>query len=340
MILPLFVLTFIVSIVAYRTALFLFPVMGLLDFPERYGLTRARLPYPTGIIAVLLFLAIGLPIIAQQNDTQALIIGIVIIMLAITSCIDDRSTLPIAMRLGIQMMVALLLFWSGAQIFTITHPFGGIINLDQVTLTMPHIGNIAIFSLFFTLCWLLFTMNAFNWADGISGQISMLSTSGFAIIALLGAMRTHQENVTLLSVVLCSIALATACIEGKRSPTMILGDTGSMFFGLMLGLLAIYQGGKVATTFITFGIPLADAIVVIIKRMSQGQSPLQGGRDHLHHQLLQKGIRPDVIALWSGCISLCSGFIALFLSTQGKCIQAGVIFLAVAGVHWWTRGRE
>ena len=32
------------------TALNIFPSLGLLDFPERYGLKRNRIPYPGGLI--------------------------------------------------------------------------------------------------------------------------------------------------------------------------------------------------------------------------------------------------------------------------------------------------
>jgi UDP-GlcNAc:undecaprenyl-phosphate GlcNAc-1-phosphate transferase len=335
-ILVLFVLTVLLSILAYKGAMLLFPKVGLLDFPERYGLTRERLPYPTGIVAVLLFLLISIPIIAQSDPQKVLIITVAVILLATTSLIDDRRTLPISLRLSVQIIIAILLFLSGAQIFTITHPFGGIISLDTIVFTLPVLGNVAVLSLFFTVLWLLFTMNALNWADGISGQVSTLSASGFFVLALLGAIRTHQEDIVLLSTILCAIAVATACTEGQK-PKMILGDSGSMFFGLMLGLLAIYQGGKVATTFITFGIPLADALIVILKRILQRKSPFKGGRDHLHHQLVNAGMEVRTISFITGMIGLGSGVLALFLSTGGKFIAAGVIFLGVVAVHWVTR---
>jgi hypothetical protein len=41
------------SVLLHLLAIKVFPSLGLLDFPERYGLKRARLPYPTGIAVVL-----------------------------------------------------------------------------------------------------------------------------------------------------------------------------------------------------------------------------------------------------------------------------------------------
>ena len=43
---------FLAAILLHVAALAVFPRVGLLDFPERYGLTRGRLPYPTGVLSV------------------------------------------------------------------------------------------------------------------------------------------------------------------------------------------------------------------------------------------------------------------------------------------------
>ena len=70
-----------------------------------------------------------------------------------------------------------------------------------------------------------------------------------------------------------------------------MGDTGAMFFGLMLGVLTIYTGGKVATAFLVLGVPLIDSVIVGFRRISRGRSPFKGNmqNEHLHHRLLKKG---------------------------------------------------
>ena len=46
-----------ICVCLHLVALRVFPALRLMDFPERYGLQRAPLPYPTGILASLTFLA-------------------------------------------------------------------------------------------------------------------------------------------------------------------------------------------------------------------------------------------------------------------------------------------
>ncbi len=53
---PIVAIVFLVTICAYALTMKVFPILGLLDFPQRYGLRRGRLPYPTGIVAVVVFI--------------------------------------------------------------------------------------------------------------------------------------------------------------------------------------------------------------------------------------------------------------------------------------------
>jgi UDP-GlcNAc:undecaprenyl-phosphate GlcNAc-1-phosphate transferase len=107
-----------------------------------------------------------------------------------------------------------------------------------------------------------------------------------------------------------------------------MGDSGSMFFGLMLGLLGVYQGGKVATAFLAIGIPLLDALFVIIRRLRNGTSPFRGGKDHLHHMLLARGWSARSVVLLTATISTLFGGTALFLNTAQKGV-AGMLLLII-----------
>jgi UDP-GlcNAc:undecaprenyl-phosphate/decaprenyl-phosphate GlcNAc-1-phosphate transferase len=114
-----------------------------------------------------------------------------------------------------------------------------------------------------------------------------------------------------------------------------MGDTGAMFFGLMLGTLSIYTGGKVATAFLVLGVPLIDAVLVTFRRIAEKRSPLRGGRDHLHHLLMDNRgwTERQVIAL-TAVLGSAFGITALFLNTAEKGIA---IILLVALMLWLTR---
>jgi UDP-GlcNAc:undecaprenyl-phosphate GlcNAc-1-phosphate transferase len=179
-----------------------------------------------------------------------------------------------------------------------------------------------------------------NWLDGVGGQVSVLSTIGFLMIGFLAYFRNFEGDFALLAFVLAAIAGAGILFEFPV-PRMLIGDTGSMFFGLMLGVLGIYQGGKVATAFLALGIPLIDALLVILERVSHGRSPFSGGHDHLHHLLIERrGWQDKSVVLLTALLGCSFGGSALFLSTAGKGISLCILALVVMGLRKYARHQQ
>lgn len=328
--LPLLALA--VSVALFGTSLLLFPRLGLLDFPERYGLTRGRIPYPTGIVAILLFLAFYIAL--TPHSFKSLSTSLAILILGIFCFRDDRNPLPPLLRIAVQVLVSILVFLGGAQIFSFTNPLQGIVGgpvfiLNHWLVTIPFFGPLSIVSALFTVFWLGLTINALNWFDGIPGQVSLLSTIGFLTIGFLSlSARVHQPSLALLAFVLSGISFGCLCFDFPP-PRMLTGDTGAMFFGLMLGLLTIYSGGKVATAFLVLGVPLFDLILVIGRRIRKGSSIFRGNAqdEHLHHRLLRRGWRPRSVIFLTAAIGAVFGISALFFSTREKFLAAILLFL-------------
>lgn len=336
MILPV-TIVLLVTVGAYATALKIFPILGLLDFPERYGLKRGRLPYPTGIVAVLVFIAASFFLLPFGQKEIGMLFAV--ILLAITSFIDDRTPLPSSLRLLVQLVIVIVIFVTGSQIYTITHPFGGFLKLDGFLLETSTFGSIPILSGIFTTFWLLLTINALNWFDGIPGQVNVIALIGFLMLGLLALFRNGEPDIAMLSFSLAAIAGAGILFDFPPGK-MLMGDTGSMFFGLMLGLLGVYHGGKVATAFLALGIPLLDAVFVIIRRMLKRQSPFHGGKDHLHHLLLSRGWAPRSIIFMTAAIATAFGGGALFLSTGEKAFAGVVLMIIVGTANVWAHGKK
>ena len=312
----------------------LFPRWGLLDFPERYGLTRARLPYPTGVLSILTFCII-LTLIEPFNTEMMGLLGAVF-LLGTFCFIDDRTPLPATLRFGVQAAVAVLLVLCGIRIDAVTNliPFW----LPGETLLLNE-GWLLAFSVGFTVLWILLTVNALNWFDGIPGQVSVISTLGFLTIGLLSLSdRVGQPELALVAFVLAGISFAGLLFD-LPPPRVLMGDTGAMFFGLMIGILTIYSGGKVATAFLVLGVPLIDLVFVILRRLRRGQSPLKGNAtdQHLHHRLLKKGWEPWQIILLTAVIGSGFGITALFLDTPGKIIASGILVLVMIGLSWYSK---
>jgi UDP-GlcNAc:undecaprenyl-phosphate GlcNAc-1-phosphate transferase len=320
---------FLLAFVGYCLVLAVFPKLKLLDFPERYGLTRGRIPYPAGCVAAIVFLIVFS--LTTPLGMKEFGVVLAVMLLGTISFIDDRTPLPSWLRLAVQILAALIVFVAGSRIFTLTSPFGGILKLDTFVVHAGVFGGLPVFSALFTIAWLLLTINALNWFDGVTGQVSVISTIGFLMLGCLAYFRNGETDTAEIAFVLAAIAAAGIFFDFPPGK-LLLGDTGSMFFGLMLGLLGVYHGGKVATIFLALGIPLLDATFVIVRRLMKGQSPLRGGRDHLHHLLLDRGWSPRSIIGLTAVIGTTFGVIALFLNTAEKGIALIILTILVLGL--------
>ncbi len=325
-------LAFVLTVLLHCGALYVFPKLQLLDFPERYGLTRKRLPYPSGILGVIVFVAFS-PFLFQWSF-RYLGLLIAVVVLATLCFLDDRYKFSWKIRLPVQLLIGAGLFLSGVRLFTLTNPLEGLTGIPVLSLTGWSIpselfANPSIVGLLFTMAWLLLNMNALNWFDGIPGQVTILSTIGFTTIGLLSlSARVNQPSLAVIAFVLAAIAFGSFLFD-VPPPRVVLGDTGAMVFGLLLGTLTIYAGGKVATAFLVLGVPLLDSMLVIGRRLLRRRSPFEGSQkgEHLHHRLLECGWSPRQVIALTSTIGLLFGITALFLSTTEKFIAA--ILLAV-----------
>ncbi|MEK7563089.1 MAG: MraY family glycosyltransferase [Patescibacteria group bacterium] len=337
-------LAFGITALLHLAALRLFPRLHLLDFPERYGLTRRRLPYPTGIISVSVFLFYFF--LFDPLDMASWGIVIAVVLLSIVNFIDDRRPLPFFIRLAVQLFAALLIFLTGTRIFTITNPLDAIsafpiIPLDTWVITSETFSNPSVIGAMFTMLWLGLTMNALNWFDGIRGQVSVVSLIGFSTIGALSlSSRVNDPQLALLAFILAGIASAALLFDFPPAK-VLMGDTGSIFFGLMLGVLTIYAGGKVATGFLVLGVPLLDSVIVVFRRILKGKSPFRGNAvdEHLHHRLLRAGWSERQVIALTAVLGTSFGVAALFMDTLQK-FFAGLVLLAIMLVLSVYSGRK
>jgi Glycosyl transferase family 4 len=142
---------------------------------------------------------------------------------------------------------------------------------------------------------------------------------------------------------LMSVTLAGAILGFLRfnfnPATIFLGDSGSLFIGFMLSALAL-AGAQKAPTFVavaipvvSFGLPILETLLSILRRLISGRPIFTADREHIHHKLLQMGFshRQVVIVLYA--VSAMFAMLSLFLlwptgSTVG-------LVLAVVGTGIW-----
>lgn len=325
-----FTLTILIVLIALKV----FPKLGLMDKPKKYGLKRSPIPYPGGILLYIIFLILALIFFGLTIKLIGLLIGGGILVLV--SFLDDKYELPASLRFGVQILVGIMMVIVGIGVETITNPFGGHIALNQfkfflqfgdTTITIMALSGI------FTVAWIVLIINTMNWLDGIPGMTSGITAIGGLTLFFLSISEVvNQPEVATLAIIISMMAFAFWIFD-FYPPKIIIGDSGSMFFGLLLAVLAIFSGGKIATAFLILGFPILDALYVIVYRIYKKRAPWKGGEwdkyrkaVHLHHRMLQFGLSERQVLGIIYLLCAIFGVSALFLGTQGKFWAIVIIF--------------
>ncbi|PIQ78782.1 hypothetical protein COV81_04290 [Candidatus Peregrinibacteria bacterium CG11_big_fil_rev_8_21_14_0_20_41_10] len=304
------------SLLLSRLVLKYFPRLGLMDNPEKYGFKRKPVPYSAGIVLYIIFLLGALVFLDINMKLVGVIIGAT--LLVVTSFIDDRYDLSPYLRLWIQAVAAVVVVATGTFIYGFNIPFYGWLEFGQFGGQM------------ITALWLMLVINVMNWLDGAPGLASGSSTIGFFTIFALSVLpQIHtlpQQGVTVLTLLL---GVASLVVTGFCWPKLryLIGDTGSMFLGFMLGVVAVYGGGKVATAALVLFVPIFDAFWIVFRRVLKGKSPFKGDLAHLHHRLQRVGISSQkLVFFYLLFMSLIAVVSLLILSTQLKGFMAMILF--------------
>jgi len=253
----------------------------------------------------------------------------------IIGVVDDVKDLKPTVRLLTNTVSALIVVASGIGIAYISNPFGGIIDLSFLKINFTFFGphSIWIISDLLAIFWIVWCMNIVGWSSGVDGQLpGFVSITAF-FIGLLGFR--FSQDITQWPVILLSAVVAGSYLgflpHNFFPQTIMTGYSGKSLAGFFLAVLSLLSGAKLATVILLLGIPIIDAVYVIINRLVSGRSPLVGGPDHLHHRLLSFGWSRRQIAYFYWAISFILGVISLFLNSQQKMyVFIGIIFIFTA----------
>lgn len=242
--------------------------------------------------------------------------------------LDDLVGLsPRAQLLG-QVLAATVLIVGGLGVPYIRMPFGGELRLDTIALHLPSLlggGVVWLWSALFTYFWVITminVMNFFDGLDGLAGSVAMTSS----LVLLLVSLRLGFIGAATLCVIIFGIT--AGFLPWNWNPSkLFMGTVGSQLLGMFLGIIAIISGAKVATAVLVLGIPLFDAVIVIIRRLLAHQSPFKADQRHLHHRLMKLGLPVPWVVVLINAIVLAFG--ALALRTQQSSTK-GMLTLLLA----------
>lgn len=335
-----FILVFISIPAVIRIAYY----FGLLDNPSfrpHPAHTETRIIPRAGGLAI--FLGILATILIYIPLSKALV-GIITGagLLVFIGLIDDQKDVPPYIRLIINLIAASLVVFGGTAIPFITNPFGPIpIHFDQIRITFLGDHSILLFADILAIIWIVWTTNIVGWSGGVDGQMPGFVAIAAFFIGLLSFNQITPDNFpiwtgTTLTFIVCGAYLGF--LPWNFYPQKIMpGYAGKSLAGFMLAIVAILNSAKLGTAILVLGIPIIDAIYVLLTRMLTKRNPTLGSRSHLHHRLLDAGWSKRKIALFYWSVSAILGFVALHINAKQKLFVVMFLFVCVAGFILWLK---
>ncbi|MCH2213172.1 MAG: undecaprenyl/decaprenyl-phosphate alpha-N-acetylglucosaminyl 1-phosphate transferase [Fuerstiella sp.] len=242
--------------------------------------------------------------------------------------LDDRFAIRGRQKLLGQLVAAMIMLLAD---ITITK-----VRFFGIEIHFGHFGPLV------TVAWLLCAINALNLIDGVDGLASttgiVLSLSIAAVTLVLGG----RPDGFLVAIVLTG-SLSGFLIYNFPPAKMFLGDSGSMFIGLVLGSIALKASlkGYTATALIMptaiWAIPIFDVSMAIIRRKLTGRSIYTTDRSHLHHCLERKGHSRSQVLLVVGSLCAMTGIGAIVGSVIDNELVTLVVVLTAISLLVLTR---
>lgn len=295
---------------------------------------------------VAMWLSMGLTLLIVENlelvgkaySRELLGIFLAATFVLFIGMLDDRFELDAVTKLAGQGLAAAILLYFGIQILWL--PIDGIIVLPT------NIGQLL------TVLVVIIIINAVNFVDGLDGLatgIVAISAAAFFGFSYLLAVENGFSRAGAPSLV-TAIVIGTCLgfLPHNLHPARIfMGDSGSMFLGLVLAAAAITLMGQIDANavfsenigpaalplllpFAVLAVPLLDLGLAVLRRVLRGKSPFAPDKEHLHHKLMSWGNsqqRTNIILYLATATLALPAMLSAFIPLWAAFLVGVVLFL-------------
>jgi UDP-GlcNAc:undecaprenyl-phosphate GlcNAc-1-phosphate transferase len=308
--------------------------IGAMDKPNLERKTQKEpVPYLGGLAIAMSVVVLTFAAVIRSDNTQttfplAATLLFPAIFLGLMGLIDDLASLNPLPRLIIQTVMAI-----AVSVFLIRSETVGITLdgtfLDEIIMTV----------------WIIGICNSINFFDNLDGGAAgtvAVSTIGIALIAL----GEGQELIAALSIVTAGSTIGFL-MWNKPPAKIYMGDAGALFLGVVVAVLTIRLNPGIAPKWnsisllpMLLAVPLLDTCVAVLSRIRRGISPFTGGKDHLSHRLMRRGLSKQGAAftLWAAQAVFVASALAVYQFTAAVgtplIVATGLVWLAVFAWFW------
>ncbi len=192
------------------------------------------------------------------------------LLVALVGFLDDHRPLPARWRFGAHLVAAVWALWCmhgipPVPIFGVSVDLGG-------------------FGLMLACAYLVWMVNLYNFMDGIDGIAGIEAIS----VALGGALCWWLATRSPLGFVPVALASSVAGFLVWNYPPakIFMGDAGSGFIGMVLGVLSLWTAQESTPVFwswfILLGVFMVDATTTLVRRVRRGERFNEAHRSHAY----------------------------------------------------------
>ncbi|MBQ6379559.1 MAG: undecaprenyl/decaprenyl-phosphate alpha-N-acetylglucosaminyl 1-phosphate transferase [Prevotella sp.] len=313
---------------------------------ETKGKGRLRVPrlggvslFPILIISVgttlvLLITLFSLSLLEKEDKTTFVqyMFGLAgLTTMYLLGVMDDLLGVSITSKLLIELLAAFLIPLSGLWL----NDLHGLLGIFEI----PELIGVPM-----TVLVVLYITNAIPMLDDVDGLASGLAIIAFAV---LGGV-SYQAGEPLLMIVCAAMAgmlmpffYRNVMVRRIGWRNIYLGDTGGLTIGYVLSFVVIVLSrlggselpeGAIMACFGTLIIPMFDVLRVAVTRMINHRNVFQRDNNHIHHRLIQGGMRPMTVLV---TILIISSFFVAF-NVIGVWSEWNLSLLLVGDVIVWS----
>jgi len=250
--------------------------VNALDIPNARKVHKVPVPRLGGLGIYMGFLLGYILFGTMSIRMNAILIGSFIII--VTGIVDDIKPIPAKVKFLFQMLAASVVAFYGQILLKDLSAFGFYIEFG-------------VFSYIITIFFIVGIINCINLIDGLDGLAAGLSSIYFITIGIVILGWTHTFDLdAMLTFIMLGSTLGFLC-HNFNPAKIFMGDSGSMFLGYIIAVIALLGFKNVTlTTFLApiclLAIPIMDTLFAILRRLINKKPIDEPDREHLHHQLL------------------------------------------------------
>jgi UDP-N-acetylmuramyl pentapeptide phosphotransferase/UDP-N-acetylglucosamine-1-phosphate transferase len=334
--------SFIIVVYAIPYILKLAQSNNLFDSQKDYGEHKEKIPTlgGTAIFAAVIF---SLTFWTDFSDTPGFqfLVAALLILFYIGIKDDLLPMKPLTKLMGQTLSACVIVLGGKAQIKTL-HGLLGIYELHPI------------FSIIFTITFIVLVINAFNFIDGVDGLAPGLGLLLSIIYGIVFYFSEGKLNYCIESFALAG-ALSAFLIYNFHPAKILMGDTGSLLIGCMAAQLSIrfmeispetqfkYLPAGPLFAFSMVLLPVFDLLRVTVFRLLNGKNPLKADRSHIHHFLLSMGYSHKKTCI----ILFASSFMMALFAYANRFANINLIFwmlvafsIILTGVAYYKKNKK